>query len=178
MNINTEKLLRLSKRMLKRTEEYQENRKSDMSEEDNFQMEYLLGKGNCSKSKDVIAYASNYDGIIYFYPLQQMSNARFVSTWDFEDTSYDSQLFDHLECGYDLRWATSVCHNGIWCEIEESYHEEIEHKAGMQKYLEYCVRNYITKESLKEETGYNGKDIMALYDKEKAKIKWQKGQER
>ena len=37
MNINTEKLLRLSKRMLKRTEEYQENRKSDMSEEDNFQ---------------------------------------------------------------------------------------------------------------------------------------------
>ena len=42
MNINTEKLLRLSKRMLKRTEEYQENRKSDMSEEDNFQMEYLL----------------------------------------------------------------------------------------------------------------------------------------
>lgn len=48
----------------------------------------------------------------------------------------------------------------------------------MQKYLEYCVRNYITKESLKEETGYNGKDIMALYDKEKAKIKWQKGQER
>ena len=65
---------------------------------------------------------------------------------------------------------TPDAHTGVWCEIAE-YHGTswIACVQGMQKYLHYCKQHGITKERLARETGYDGMDVMTLYDRQAAK---------
>ena len=74
----------------------------------------------------------------------------------------------YLENGYTLVSADPNFHYCAWSEIgEEQGH--VEHTDGMQKYLDYCKQHGITKERLAAETGYDGVDVMPLYDRQTAK---------
>lgn len=167
MNWNKEKIMRVAERTLKRTEPYLENRSDSNNPENNYQLDYVLAKGSSPTPDTAIAYAHCLDEIISFNPLDSDAHAQNVWEWAF---SFDSELFEYLEQGYDLAGMSLEAHCAAWSEIEE-YHDNdgIIHPKGMQRYLDYCKRNRVTAELLCRELQYDGMDVMTLYDKKAVK---------
>ena len=165
MTMSKERLLRLAERALKRTEPYQWNRGLDVPDEENYKIDYLLVKGGGASPEDVIAYASFEDNLVRFHPLRE-NDQPFANYSDFFNG--DSDLFEPLEQSFSLACMSLEAHASAWYELE-ALQGEIEHQAGMQKYLHYCKQHGITKERLARETGYDGMDVMTLYDRQAAK---------
>lgn len=164
-NMSNEKLMRLAERALKRTEAYQWKRELDVPDEENYKIDYLLVKGSKAAPEDVAAYASVEDEMILFHPLRE-NDQPFANYGDFFNG--DSDLFEPLEQGFSLACMSLEAHGCAWYEIE-ALQGEIEHQTGMQKYLHFCKQHGITKERLAHETGYDGMDVMTLYDRQAAK---------
>lgn len=171
---NKAKIMRLAERAMKRSIPYLENRAESSYPEDNFQLEYVLARGKGNIPDDVIAYAGRMDEIMLFHPLSSKVLCR--GDWNF---CFDDDLFEYLEHGYTLVGMTVESHSFAWNEIE-IYHGngDIEHLKGMQQYLHYCKRNKVTAELLRTKAGYNGMDVMALYDKSVVTEKPSQEQER
>jgi len=151
MKRSKESIIRAAERYLKRTKAYQEHRDWD---HEYYQLEYIISKGNITR-----AYAGFETTMISFNPLDSKSGYNYIDVLIY---SFDDDLFNDLEKGYSLVGMTIECHYNIWASIEQG---GIEYLEGMQKYLEYCKRNGITKDKLNKEVGYEGMDVMALYDK-------------
>ena len=166
LSMSKEKLMRLAERALKRTTDYQDNREMGVPDEENFKIDYLLVKGGKGVPESVIAYASHEDMILLLHPLEEHANGQAIWDWAF---NIDDDLFGNLEEGYELAGMSLNYHYGVWCEIEACHEEDIEHTAGMQKYLGYCKQHGVTREQLAQEAGYDGMDVMALYDRQAAK---------
>ena len=164
-SLSIEKLLRVSERCLKRTEAYQSNRELDMPPEENYQVVYFFIKGNKDAPEDVLVYANCMYDVLYFHPLQDNSFPVLQSDFQY---SLSDDLFKHLENGYTLAYMTWEVHGFVWDEISQ-YHQYFGHPAGLQKYLEFCKRNGITRERLEKECSYEGWDILTLYDRQTAK---------
>ena len=163
--MSKEKLLRLAERALKRTKYYQNVRELDVPDSENYKIDYLLTKGGKSAPEDVIAYASHEDEMLRFRLLEEKDEP----FWDCGvrfDTEID--LFQYLEEGYSLAGMLPDSHYCVWSDIAE-YHGDYQSQNGMQKYLDYCKRNGVTRELLAKESGYDGMDVMTLYDREAAK---------
>ena len=94
--MSKEKLMRLAERALKRTKSYQDNRKMGISDEENYNIEYFLMKGNKVTPEDMIVYASYEDSIIFLHPLEENMKERYL--WD-RNFSFKNDLFDFLENG-------------------------------------------------------------------------------
>lgn len=165
MNMSNEKLMRLAERALKRTEAYQWNREQEVPDEENYKIDYLLVKGSKAAPEDVAAYASVEDEMILFHPLRE-NDKPFANYGVF--FNFDSDLFEPLEQSFSLAFMSLEAHTCVWYEIE-ALQGEIEHRAGMQKYLHYCKQHGITKEQLAREKGYDGMDVMTQYDRQVAK---------
>jgi len=165
LNMSKEKLMRLAERALKRTKSYQNNRELDIPDKENYQIDYLLIKGKKSTPEDVIAYASHEDEMLRFRPLDENDRP----FWDYGirfDTEID--LFEYLQEGYSLAGMSLDSHCCTWHDIA-NYRSEYRAQNGMQKYLDYCRRHGVTKELLACETGYDGMDVMSLYDRNAVK---------
>ena len=54
-------------------------------------------------------------------------------------------------------------HADVWFYVSEMGMDGIWYKQGLQKYLEYCVKNGVTGEVLQREMEYDGDDLLALY---------------
>ena len=171
---NKAKIMRLAERAMKRTAPYLENRAESSYPEDNFQLGYVLVCGKGDVPDDVIAYAGCMDEMLVLHPLT--SKVLHMGDWGF---SFDGDLFEYLEQGYDLVRMSLEFHCEAWSDIE-AFHDsgEIEHLQGMQQYLNYCKRNKVTAELLRTKVGYNGMDVMALYDKSAVREKPSQEQER
>lgn len=167
MNTSKEKLLRFAERVLKRTKAYQYNRELSVPDEENYKMSYLLVKSNGKTPESILAYAVNDESALLFHPMKEPVYEIILNDWQF---SFDYDLFQYLEEGYDLTAMTPDAHSGVWYEIAE-YHDTsgIACVDGMQKYLDYCKRNGVTKDRLVREADYDGMDVMTLYDREAAK---------
>lgn len=165
--MSKEKLLRFAERAMKRTKIYQYNRELNVPDEENYKMSYLLVKGNGKDPERILAYAVNDESVLLFHPMENPVYEVALNDWQFY---FDYDLFQYLEGGYDLTAMTPDAHSGVWYEIAE-YHGTggIACVDGMQKYLDYCKRNGITKDRLAKETGYDGMDVMTLYDRQAAK---------
>ncbi len=163
--MSIEKLLRGSERYLKRTEAYQSNRELYMPPEENYQVDYLCIKGSKSTPEDVLAYANCMDEMLCFHPLQEDSRPVCMTDWQY---GLDDDLFAHLEDGYTLAYMTWEVHGFVWDEISQ-YHQYFGHPAGLQKFLEFCKRNGVTRERLEKECSYEGWDILTLYDRQASK---------
>ena len=166
MSMSKEKLMRLAERALKRTTAYQENRELEIPPEDNYQIDYVLVKGSRSAPENVIAYASYEDSMLLLHPMSEKASAETLWDWSF---NFDDDLFEHLEDGYELAGISMYCHCSVWGVIEDWHNGDLEHTAGMQQYLHYCKKHGITKELLAQEAGYDGMDVMRLYDKQAVK---------
>lgn len=165
MNMSNEKLMRLAERALKRTESYQWNRGLDVPDEENYKIDYLLIKGSKAAPEDVVAYAAFEDDMVMFHPLRE-NDQPFVHYGDF--FTYDSDLFEPLEQGYSPIGISLEAHACAWYEIE-ALQGELEHLAGMQNYLAYCKQHGVTREQLAREVGYDGMDVIKLYDRQAAR---------
>lgn len=170
-----EKLLRLSERVLKRTDFYLQKRELADDPQDNFKTEYVLVKGRIDAPEKVIAYASDNETMILFHPLEERASSKAFYDWSFD---FESDLFKYLEQDYQLIGMSPDCHVAVWHFISEYHQDEIEHLLGMQMYLEYCKRNHVTKGLLQQRCEYNGVDVMTLYHINVPKTKDPKDQSR
>jgi len=162
MDIYKKRLLEFAERTLKQTKNYQNNREMGMSEDENYKVSYLLCKGSVKAPESVLAYAVNEESVLLFHPL-------------------DEPIFENVlnEGGYDLTFMTSDAHSGVWYEISQGHGtSEIACVGGMQKYLHYCKTHNITKERLARDVGYDGMNVMTLYDRSAVKEKRSLGLER
>lgn len=176
MMLNNEKLMRFTERVLKRTPEYQENREFEIPDEENYKIAYVLFKGSKNAPEDAVAYASRYDEMLRFRPLSPKES----SLCDYGVVfTLDDDLFQPLEEGSAIAGMSLEFHYNVWCEIELSHQGGIQHTCGMQKYLHYCKQHGITRNLLAEQTGYDGMDVMQLYDRHAARgLQNKKEQER
>lgn len=165
MNMSNEKLMRLAERAMKRAESYQWNRESDVPDEENYKIQYLLVKGRKNSPENAVAYATYESEMMILYPLQENRQPLELSDDFF---GFDSDLFEYLEQGYSVAFMSLESHCCIWNEIGD-LQEDLEHQAGMQKYLHFCKQHGITKEQLAKEGEYDGMDVMKFYDRQAAR---------
>lgn len=103
MKLSREKIMREAERFLKRTEQYQQRKRS--GEDENFQIEFVLAKEGRTQPEDIIAYAAYEDNVICFYPFRKEKTA--VDDWAFD---FDNDLFGYLEKGYEIMGMTLNSH--------------------------------------------------------------------
>jgi hypothetical protein len=176
MDIYKKRLLEFAERTLKQTKNYQNNREMGMSEDENYKVSYLLCKGSVKAPESVLAYAVNEESVLLFHPLDEPIFENVLNDMLFY---FDYDLFQYLEGGYDLTFMTSDAHSGVWYEISQGHGtSEIACVGGMQKYLHYCKTHNITKERLARDVGYDGMNVMTLYDRSAVKEKRSLGLER
>jgi len=159
MKQSKDKIMRMAERYLKRTAIYQEQK--DLPADEQYNLQYVLKGHSKDSSEQMIAYAGNMEIMISFNPYNQKKEISYHADW-----SYDiDAIFDYLEDGYELVGMSLECHYGVWRNIEEGHDGDIEHLQGVQKYLDYCKRNAVTKVKLQKELSYSGMDVMKLYEK-------------
>lgn len=162
MNLNREKLMRIAERFLHRTEEYRENKAEGKTGEDNFQLHHVLVKGPLSDPENIHACAIQDDCCLFFHPFKP----EYTACYSDDMIDLEDEVFGDLEKGYEIVGMSEAAHYNVWCMVEERGRDGIEHQAGMQKYLEYCRRNNITKQFLDEDAPVPVKDIMQVYQRE------------
>ena len=79
------------------------------------------------------------------------------------DYNFDKHLFGELDKNYHIGYMNDIDHYYIWRTIMELYPENLNYKDGVQKYLQYCVDNGITKEYIDDKTGFDTPDIMDFF---------------
>ena len=134
-----------------------------MPSEENFQVSYILTKGNLSAPENILAIATCGDETFLFYPLEP--NGEPIADWP-PVSDYDTMLFDTLADGFNLTTMTPDTHYCVWSELSEWYKNgaSTEYPEGLKKYLDTCQQNGITKQFLEEKFGYDGIDVMTLHD--------------
>ena len=173
---NKVKIMRLAERALKRTQPYLENRSDSDDPQENFQLMYVLFISNKSQLETAIAFAHRYDEFISFDPLDSSGKVKEVWNWAY---NFENDLFRYLDHGYELAGMSLETHCAAWSEIDENISDGAEeYPKGMQLYLDYCKKNRITVERLRSEGGYEGMDVMTLYDKSAVREKQSQNHER
>lgn len=113
----------------------------------------MVDKNN---KKNGIAIASDESDVVAINI--QNYECEYSQEWDYD---IDNNIFEKIENGMNIEFITPQWHSLIWDKIESySFIDEIYHKEGMQKYIEYCRNNEITKEFLEEECDTELIDIM------------------
>ena len=135
-------------------------------------IDYILVNEN--NNEYIVVASDGLEEMIEFAPYtKELPNGYSnVPEWDF---NFDTYLFEHLENNYDIACIGDDVHYGIWHCINELYPLDIESKQGVQKYLEYCYKNNITKEYLEEKLQFNYSnlnvpDIMKYYENDYIQI--------
>lgn len=144
MNIN--KIVNDVQEFLKNNEDYE-----------NMKVEYALRDKD--DSNDITVIACEYEEIISINP--DTMEIFPVAEWAY---SFDEDILGELESGKEIAYMTTDYHYNIWCGIEQYFPEEIEHKEGMQIYLQYCADKGITKKYLDEKTNLDTPNIMQHFE--------------
>ena len=148
--------MRVTERALKRTAAYREH----TGEDENYEIFYVIFKGDLSRPDDIIAQAIYQDEALIFHPFSDNE----VTPMSSCDIDIDDD-FEYLEYGYKIAEMSLACHFYIWHSISETNGDYIECLQGFQLYLGYCKKNGITVEKLRNEEDYTGMDIMEFYKK-------------
>ena len=65
------------------------------------------------------------------------------------DYSFDDFELDYLEQGYNIVYMPDSTHAAYWTLIDR-YYDEIEHREGLIRYLDYCKTHHIYHDYLME----------------------------
>lgn len=118
-------------------------------------------------SEETITIAGDgYESTIIFTPYTTKENGyekgySNIPEWDF---NFDNYVFEELEKGYFVGYMSDDMNYGIWNSLKELYPEDIDHKNGVQSYLQYCADNGITKTYLDEKTVLDTPDAMQYFE--------------
>ncbi len=121
---------------------------------------------NLDTDETITIAGDGYENTIIFTPYTTKENGyekgySNVPEWDF---SFDSYVFEELEKGYFVGYMSDDMNYGIWNSLKELYPYDIDHKDGVQSYLQYCADNGITKTYLDEKTGFDTPDAMQYFE--------------
>ena len=156
MQLNKEKICTMADEFLKSTKQYREIAES--GEQENYEVSCILLKGSVVQPYDILVYAEYADEFLCFNPLVKTEYVEHSFSFHF-----DSELFRPLEKGYQILSMTDERHYDVWVMLGEYEDEKVIYKQGFKRYLEYCQRNGVTKEYLREKTSYAERDITDLY---------------
>lgn len=148
--------------VLRQTEPYRTNEEFEVPPDENFQLSYILTKGDPTEPDNILAIALREDEIFMFYPLKPDGGP--IADWP-PVSDYDTMLFENLGNGFDLTMMTLETHSFVWSELSDWYGNgaETECPEGLRKYLDTCQQNGVTKQVLEEKFGYDGMDAMELH---------------
>ena len=147
MDKTIEKLKNKMEKILKKSEDHRDK-----------EIDYILLN---SKTGDVHAIATNYDEILEFNSNIKKSSMDYCEI--FEALFNDDDFFGKLEDGYHIEYISMDSNYGLWNVIDEMYPTDINNKLGVQKYLQYCKNNNITKDTIDEAIKGETPDIMHYY---------------
>lgn len=129
----------------------------DSVEHQNKNIDYILFN---PKTEETITIASDgVEEMIEFAPYtkDEINGLSRVPDWDF---NFDGYLFEELQKGYQIGYMSPDVHYSIWNSLNDLYPEDLENKDGIQKYLQYCKDNNITKKYLDKEVKLDTPDVM------------------
>lgn len=147
MDKTIEKLKNKMEKILKKSEDHRDK-----------EIDYILLN---SKTGDVHAIATNYDEILEFnFNIKESS----IDYYEIIEALFnDDDFFGKLEDGYHIEYISMDSNYGLWNVIDEMYPTDINNKLGVQKYLQYCKNNNITKEIIDDAIKGETPDIMHYY---------------
>lgn len=150
--------------VINKVREYFKNN-DDYSSYDDLDVQYILTDKN-KKITDIICYGvdviGNYD----------LSTNEFNDIFDW-DYNVDTYLFEELQKGKELAFASPMAHYDIWNVVNNWYPNDIENKDGLNQYLKYCKDNGITKEFLDKKFNLDAIDIFkVIEEKDNKEIKY------
>lgn len=148
MDKTIEKLKNKMEKILKKSEDHRDK-----------EIDYILLN---SKTGGVHAIATNYDEILEFnFNIKESS----IDYYEIIEAlfSEDNDFFGRLEDGYHIEYISMDTNYGLWNVIDELYPTDINNKLGVQKYLQYCKNNNITKDTIDEAIKGETPDIMHYY---------------
>ena len=147
--------------LIEQVKEYLKSEKLHVKTEDEnkggYSLMYILIR-KFSPEKTTVVASNESGGVFMFYPYDEQED--YSEPWDFDA---DRLLFEMLGEGYEILDMTMDGHLDVWFYVSEMGMDGIWYKQGMQKYLEYCVKNGVTEEVLQREVEYDGDDLLALY---------------
>ena len=111
-------------------------------------------------TKETFTFAS--DGLEKMIMLKEKENGYSdIPEWDF---NFDDYIFYQLEQDLKIGFISDETHYNIWNSLKELYPEDINNKDGVQKYLQFCADNGITKEYLDSANKLDTPDIMQHFE--------------
>lgn len=130
-------------------------------EHQNKKIDYILI--DSERNETYILASDGVDEAIEFTPYSKEYSGGYVNVpeWDY---NFDNYIYNYLEEGKKIIYMTDNVHYSIWNSINELYPNDIEYKDGVQKYLQYCADNGITKEYLDNKTGFDTPDVMKYFE--------------
>lgn len=147
--------------LIEQVKEYLKSEELHVKTEDEnkggYSLMYILIR-KYSPEKTAVVASNESGGVFMFYPYDEQED--YSEPWDFDA---DRLLFEMLGEGYEILDMTMDGHLDVWFYVSEIGMDGVWYKQGMQKYLEYCVKNGVTVEVLQREMEYDGDDLLALY---------------
>ena len=129
----------------------------DNIEHQNKHIDYIMIDPN---TKETFTFAS--DGLEEMIMLREKENGYSdIPEWDF---NFDDYIFYQLEQDLKIGFISDETHYNIWNSLKELYPEDINNKDGVQKYLQFCADNGITKEYLDSANNLDTPDIMKYFE--------------
>lgn len=130
---------------------------NENKEHENKEIDFMLVN---REEEDIITIVS--DGVYNALEFSKNNGSHYeIPEWDF---NYDYYLFERLEDGYEIESMSNYIHYSIWNSIGELTPESIDYKDGLQKYLQFCADNGVTKEYLDKQTNFDTPDIMKYFE--------------
>ena len=126
----------------------------ELSTYDNLDVQYILTDKD-KKITDIICYGID---IVGNYNLDT-NKYEHIMDWDY---NVDTYLFEELEKGKNILYVSPEAHYDIWNTINDWYPEDINFKDGLNKYLEYCKDNGVTKEFIDKKIKLDVIDIFKV----------------
>ena len=143
-----------AERAMKRLPQYRENR--DEQTALNYELAFVLA--HAARATDVVAVAQCEDQYISFQPY---TDASATELWAFD---IDRDLLDELVKGYRIAYMHPAIHAEVWALISYNQEHNLPLPDGANKYLCYCKHNGVTRSKLQKAVGYEGMNVLPLYD--------------
>lgn len=100
-----------------------------------------------AKKDSMLSFYEDNENHDYLYIYDSKDDAYLkVPEWDY---SFDDYELDYLEQGYNIVYMPDSTHAAYWTLIDR-YYEEIEHREGLIRYLDYCKTHHIYHDYLME----------------------------
>ena len=143
-----------AERAMKRLPQYRENR--DEQTALNYELAFVLA--HAARATDVVAVAKWENQYISFQPYAD-EPAKELRAFD-----CDRDLLDELVKGYRIAYMHPAIHADVWVLIAYNQEHNLPLPDGANLYLGYCKHNGMTRSKLQKAAGYEGMNVLPLYD--------------